>query len=387
MRVPQFSLPQARLSVSAIFLIHGVIVASWASRIPDFQAMLHLSPAILGRSLMIAATGSVLAMPLTGWLVHALGSRRTVIATSLGFSLTLPVIAETHSVIGLSGALLFYGAMAGSMDVAMNTHAVLLERQYKRHIMSSFHALFSVGGMAGSVLGGVVVSHGITTTIHFRISGFVLAVLSLAAFLWLRFPEPMAEAHPVGSKARIKFSFRLGALALLAFSSMLVEGAMADWSAIYLRFSVFTGGGLAALGYAVFSGAMAVGRFTGDFLTETLGRAHLVRCGTLLACAGLAVALLFGNIGSALAGFACVGAGLATVIPSTFAASGNIDGCAPGPALAAVATAGYLGFLTGPPLIGLAAQFSGVRSALWILVVLSAVSALAAGSMNRTSTS
>jgi fucose permease len=104
---------------------------------------------------MIAATGSVLAMPLTGWLVHALGSRRTVIATSLGFSLTLPVIAETHSVIGLSGALLFYGAMAGSMDVAMNTHAVLLERQYKRHIMSSFHALFSVGGMAGSVLGGL----------------------------------------------------------------------------------------------------------------------------------------------------------------------------------------------------------------------------------------
>jgi fucose permease len=141
MRVSQSSLPQARLSVSAIFLIHGIIVASWASRIPDFQAMLHISPAILGRSLMIAATGSVLAMPLAGWLVHALGSTRMVIATSLGFSLALPVIAETHSVIGLSGALLFYGAMAGSMDVAMNTHAVLLERQYKRHIMSSFHAV------------------------------------------------------------------------------------------------------------------------------------------------------------------------------------------------------------------------------------------------------
>jgi MFS family permease len=381
----QPSLGQARFSVSVIFLIHGFIVASWASRIPDFQAMIHLSPAILGRSLMMAAIGSVLAMPFAGWLINAFGSTRTLITTSLGFSLALPLIAETDSVARLSSALLFYGAMAGSMDVAMNTHAVLLERQYQRHIMSSFHALFSLGAMAGSLLGGFVVSHGITTTIHFWIGGVVLAVLSMAAFSWLRFPAPIAEVPDRGSKGEIKFSIRLGSLALLAFSIMLVEGAMADWSAIYLRSSVLTGAGFAALGYAVFSGAMAVGRLTGDYLTGKLGRAHLVRSGTLLASAGLFGALLFGNVASALVGFTCVGAGLATVIPNTFAASGNIDGSAPGPSLALVAAAGYLGFLTGPPTIGFAAQFSSVRTALWILVALCALSALFAGSMNRTS--
>jgi MFS family permease len=158
---------------------------------------------------------------------------------------------------------------------------------------------------------------------------------------------------------------------------MLVEGAIADWSAIYLRTSVLTGPGLAALGYAVFSGAMAGGRLTGDYLTGKLGRGHLVCYGALLAAAGLVFVLLFGNAGWALVGFTCAGAGLATIIPNTFAAAGNIEGSAPGPSLAVVTTAGYVGFLAGPPLIGFIAQLSTIRAALWILVVLSALSAFA----------
>lgn len=235
--------------------------------------------------------------------------------------------------------------------MALKTHAVLLGRQYQRHIMSSFHALFSLGAMAGSLLGGLVVSHRITITIHFWTGGAVLAVLSMAGFLWLRFPSPIADVQDSRPKGTITFSIRLAALALLAFSIMLVEGALADWSAVYLRSSVHTGAGLAALGYAVFSGAMAVGRLTGDYLTGKLGRAHLVRCGTLLASAGLFGALLFGNVGSALVGFTCGGAGLATIIPNTFGASGNIDGSGPGASLAVVAAAGYIGFLTGLPMI------------------------------------
>jgi MFS family permease len=166
---------------------------------------------------------------------------------------------------------------------------------------------------------------------------------------------------------------------------MLVEGAIADWSAIYLRTSVLTGPGLAALGYAVFSGAMAAGRLTGDYLTGKLGRGQLVCYGALLAAAGLAFVLLFGNAGWALVGFACAGAGLATIIPNTFAAAGNIEGSAPGPSLAVVTTAGYVGFLAGPPLIGFVAQLSNIRAALWILVVLSGLSAFASTSMKRTS--
>ena len=166
---------------------------------------------------------------------------------------------------------------------------------------------------------------------------------------------------------------------------MLIEGAIADWSAIYLRTSVLTGPGLAALGYAVFSGAMAVGRLTGDYLTGKLGRAHLVCYGALLAAAGLVLVLLFGNVGSALVGFTCAGAGLATIIPNTFAAAGNIEGSAPGHSLAVVTTAGYVGFLAGPPLIGFVAQLSTIRAALWILVVLSGLSAFASTAMKGSS--
>src|SRR5713226_1517516 len=202
---------------------------------------------------------------------------------------------------------------------------------------------------------------------------------------WLRYGTAPEDAEKVASGGTITWSVPLGALALLAFSIMLVEGAIADWSAIYLRTSVLTGPGLAALGYAVFSGAMAGGRLTGDYLTGKLGRGHLVCYGALLAAAGLVFVLLFGNAGWALVGFTCAGAGLATIIPNAFAAAGNIEGSAPGPSLAVVTTAGYVGFLAGPPLIGFVAQLSTIRAALWILVVLSGLSAFASTSMKRTS--
>src|SRR6202045_3251018 len=364
------SLQQVRVSVSLIFLIHGLIIATWASRIPAFQAHLHLSPAVLGR-LMMAAIGSVLAMPAAGWLINKFGSLSIVIASTLGFGLALPLIAESNTVLTLSVALLFYGAMAGSMDVAMNTHAVMLEKRYQRHIMSSFHALFSLGGMAGSALGGLVASRAVPAGIHFWVSGTALAAMAILAFRWLPLPSAPEDAEKVASGGTITWSVPLGAIA--------------DWSAIYLRTSVLTGPGLAALGYAVFSGAMAGGRLTGDYLTGKLGRGHLVCYGALLAAAGLVFVLLFGNAGWALVGFTCAGAGLATIIPNTFAAAGNIEGSAPGPSLAVVTTAGYVGFLAGPPLIGFVAQLSTIRAALWILVVLSGLSAFASTSMRRTS--
>jgi hypothetical protein len=190
-----------------------------------------------------------------------------VIGSTLGFGAALPLIAESNTVLTLSVALLFYGAMAGSMDVAMNTHAVMLEKRYQHHIMSSFHALFSLGGMAGSALGGLVASRAVPAGIHFWVSGIALAAISILAFRWLPPPSAPEDDEKVASGGTITWSVPLGALALLAFSIMLVEGAIADWSAIYLRTSVLTGPGLAALGYAVFSGAMAGGRLTGDYLT------------------------------------------------------------------------------------------------------------------------
>jgi predicted MFS family arabinose efflux permease len=371
-------LPWARFSLSLIFLIHGLIVATWASRIPDFQARLQLSPAILGRSLMMAAIGSVVAMTVAGRLIRVFGSMRLVIATSLGFCLALPLLAESSTVVTLSMALLYFGFMAGSMDVAMNTHAVLLERQFRRHIMSSFHALFSLGGMAGSALGGLVASFQVTSAMHFWLSGITLAVMSLVAFKWIRLPMLDSESAQAAARGAVRWSVTLGSLALLAFSIMLIEGALADWSAIYLRSSRHTGPGFAALGYGAFSAAMALGRVTGDHMTARLGRFHLVSYGALVSAAGLSIALLFTDARFALLGFALTGAGLATIIPNTFAAGGNIKDSAPGASLAVITGVGYLGFLAGPPLIGVAAQRSSLHDALWILVILSASSAVGA---------
>jgi MFS family permease len=199
----QRSLQQVRVSVSLIFLIHGLIIATWASRIPAFQATLHLSPAVLGRSLMMAAIGSVFAMPAAGWLIHKFGSLSIVMGSTLGFGLALPLIAESNTVLTLSIALLFYGAMAGSMDVAMNTHAVMLEKRYQRHIMSSFHALFSVGGMAGSALGGLAASRVVPAGIHFWVSGIALAAVSILAFRWLPLPQHRRTPRKWHPEARL----------------------------------------------------------------------------------------------------------------------------------------------------------------------------------------
>src|ERR1700736_3471588 len=150
----QRSLQQVRVSVSLISLVHGLTIPTWPSRIPAFQAPRHLPPAVLGRSLMMAAIGSVLAMPAAGWLINKFGSLSLVIGSTLGFGLALPLIAESNTVLTLSVALLFFGAMAGSTEVAMNTHGVMVENRAQRPLMSSSRALFSLGGMAGSALGG-----------------------------------------------------------------------------------------------------------------------------------------------------------------------------------------------------------------------------------------
>ena len=377
-------LRRARLSTGLIFVVNGLVVAVWASRVPDFQERLHLAPAILGLELMMAALGSVVAMPMVGWLIHRFRSRRLVVATSLGACVSLPLIGLCSSVGELSLALLFYGAMCASMDVAMNTHGVLLEKRHQRHIMSSFHALFSVGGLAGSTLSGLLVSRGIAATTQLWASGAALSALCVVSFSWLALPPQTQDEASGETRGSLQFSVTLCALALLGFCIMLVEGAMTDWSTVFLRTGVAASPGLAPIGFAAFSGAMALGRATGDYLTTKLGPAVMGRYGTLMAFFGFSLALVSGSFDGAVLGFTCVGAGLATIIPNTLAASGNIAGSSPGPSIAAVTTAGYLGFLAGPPLIGFGAQISTLRNALWILVVLSGFSTFVTGFLKRT---
>jgi len=361
----------ARLAVAALFFLNGALFASWVSRIPAVKSVRGLGNGELGMALLTVALGAVVAMPLGGMLSGRFGSERISKVTALLYCALLPVLILAPNVTAFVLALFLFGAFHGALDVAMNAQAVVVEKLYRRPIMSSFHALWSTGGLAGAATGGLIASQGVTPLVHL---GLVALVSFAGVFLivpHLLTSEPVHAAVPEKSRRFPRPTVGLLALGAVALCVMAGEGAMADWSGVYLRDNLLTGEGLAAAGYAAFSLAMAAGRFLGDGLSARFGPVTLVRAGGILAATGLAVALVFGQPVAALIGFGCVGAGFATVVPMVFTAAGRTPGISPGVAIASVTTLGYLGFLAGPPVIGFVAELIGLREALGILVLTS----------------
>ena len=371
----------ARLSVLGIFFLNGFGFASWVVRIPAIKESLDLGEGLLGVALLGAAVGSLLAMPVAGWLVSRLGSRPVVGVTALSWPLVLVLLALAPNLALLVAVLVFAGAFVGSLDVSMNAQAVAVEKEYRRPIMSSFHAAFSFGGLAGAASGGLVASLGVGVFAHF-VGVAVLTVVGAAAAYPMLLPAS-ADAEEEGSPAFVRPTRALLGLGIIAFCVLLGEGAMADWSAVYLDGTLETGPGFAAAGYAAFSLAMAVGRLGGDRLTERFGSAGLVRAGAAVAALGLGISLAAADPLFALVGFAAAGAGFSIIFPATLSAAGNKEGVPSGPALAAVSSAGYFGFLVGPPSIGFAAEALGLGGALYIVVALSALIVLLAGTVGH----
>lgn len=366
----------ARIAVGALFFINGFAFATWVSRIPAVQQALGLTPGMLGAALMGLGAGSFVAMPVAGWLIARSGSRRVVVVTTVACAVLLAPLAFASNAVVLAAALALLGAAMGAMDVAMNAQGVELEHRVGRPILSGFHALFSFGGMAGAASGGVLAAAGVPTTLHF---GFVAGLLVVAAIAVL--PSLLeAPPPPAGEAAgRLRVTPALVGLSVLAACFFISEGAMADWTPVYLSSVLGTGPGVAAAGYAVFSAAMTIGRLSGDWLTVRVGRVRLVRAGALLAAVGLSAALLIGTVPAALVGFVFVGAGFSVAVPLVFSAAGRLDSRSAGPGLAAVTTAGYLGFLAGPPVIGFVAEAFTLPLALAIIVLLALVGAALAG--------
>lgn len=373
---------RARLAALVIFFVNGFGFANWIVRIPSVQEKLSLSEGSLGLALLALAGGALATMVVTGGLVQKLGSRPVIgVAGSIfGLSLVLPALAPSLPLLVL--ALLVAGAWHGALDVSMNAHAVAVERAYGRPIMSSFHAAFSLGGLAGAASGGLLSVWGVGIVPH--LSG--VAVLSALAFAAASRALLSASADRGGEgeePAFVRPNRALAGLGFIAFCVLLGEGAMADWSAVYLGGTLGTGPGLAAAGYAVFSLTMAAGRLCGDRLAKSFRPAELVRAGATLAAAGLGLSLAVGHPALALVGFACVGAGFSVVFPNVLSAAGRTGEMPAGMAIAAVSTAGYFGFLVGPSAIGFVAELTGLGAALYIVVGLSATVALMAGALGR----
>jgi len=374
------ALRASRLAVLGVFFVNGVVIGTWVVRIPAIKERLGLGEGLLGLALLGAAGGALVAMPLVGALVSRFGSRRVVgtAALVLSFSLLMPALAP--SLLFLVSALVVVGAANGGLDVSMNAQAVAVERGYGHPIMSSFHAAWSFGGLAGAALGGLVAYQGVGPLPHFS----AVAVLSAIAFAvaYGALLPSHADASEEGTPAFARPTRALLGLGIISFCVLLGEGAMGDWSAVYLDDTLRTGPGFAAAGYAAFSLSMAFGRLFGDSFTERLGPVRLVRSCGAIAAVGLGVALAAGRPPVALFGFACAGAGFSIVFPTALSAAGRTGGTATGPALAAVSTAAYTGFLVGPPLVGFLAELTGLGNALYLVVTLSVAIVAFAGAVN-----
>lgn len=371
----------ARLAVLTLFLVNGVAGASWFVRIPDVQESLRLSNALLGVTLLGLPAGAVIAMPLAGLATARVGSRRIALIGAFIVCIGVGLLGFADSAAIVAATLALFGIGNGAMDVAMNAQGVEAENYAEHSLMSQFHGGFSVGGIAGAASGGFFASHGVAVQPHLLGVGIVCALATLAISRFL-LPKAAEHEHADAPALTLRAPWPIVLLGIVGFCAMLTEGAMSDWTAVYLR-DIGAGAGLAATGYALFSITMAAGRLSGDRVIDAIGGQRLIRTGGAVAAIGIVLAMLLHDIPAALIGFGLVGIGVATIAPIVYSTAGRSRIVPPGTAIATATTIGYLGFLAGPPLIGLTSGLTGLRWALMVVVVMLGVMVTLAGAMEH----
>lgn len=369
-------LRRARVAIALLFFANGFIFACWAVHIPYVKARLELSEASLGGLLLFTAVGSLFIMPVLGGMIERWGSAHVSLVTALGFASLLVALPHAPATFVAALLLFVFGSCGASMDVAMNAQAVQLEKRLELPIMASFHALFSVGALAGVSSGSALLALGWTPQGHVTAAAVLMVVIVLLIRNWLLPPD--AAVAPVQTPAFVLPTGSVLALGLLALVSFLAEGAVADWGVLYFRDVHSLPPSQAGWGFAAFSLMMALGRFTGDSITARLGRKRCLQASAALAAVALAVAVSIPNVWVSILAFGGVGLGLANIVPLLFSVAGSLPNVAPGKGIAGVAMAGYAGFLAGPPIIGIVAQEVNLSVALGLLAVLLAVVALTA---------
>src|SRR5260370_34074278 len=266
--------------VMACFLVHGRVVSTWVSRIASVKCALPLGDGALGLALLGTAIGSVSAIPLCGAMVVRRGSRTIARWTAAGFCLSLLAIPLAYDTASLFAALLFYGAMAGANDVAMNAQAVATEKLLSTPTISRFHAMFSIGGIAGAGAGAWIARHGVPSATHLVWASILFLTFALAVTPLLADTRNRAPITPTPGRPSLRHSpLPLFALSAIGFCIFLSEGAIADWTGVYLKQVLGAGAGLPPVGYAVFSAAMAIFRLSGDAITLRIGRPPTIRYG------------------------------------------------------------------------------------------------------------
>jgi fucose permease len=366
-----------RIAVTGVFVVHGLLFASWTAHIPHVKESLGLTDGTLGFALLGAPVGAVSAMVASAYLLPRLGSRRVVQIALVGYCATGPLVGLTGSLPALMGALFVWGAFQGSLDVAMNTQAITVERSRRRVLMSGLHGSWSIGSFAGAGIGALAVGAGITLTSQLLVLG-TLAILAVGLLTTRMLPDGAdqhREAKAAGGSGRdsptvSRWSGGMVLLGAIAFASMLCEGASADWASVYMSGPLHAAAVESGLAYATFALAMVTIRLSGNRLLTRYRSDRLLPALAVLATVGFSVGLLIGRPVAALAGFACLGFGLASVVPAVFSAAGRIPGLHPGTTVATASACGWAGFVCGPPLIGRLASLSSLPTALILIPAL-----------------
>jgi MFS family permease len=373
------SIDAARWAISTVFLLNGAGIGLWAAHVPTVQARMGIDTGMLSMVLLTVAAGALLAMPLMGGLTGRWGTRRMVLLSGFAFAAMTPLIMGAPSLPLLFIAAFLFGVSNGALDVAMNANASEVETARGLPTMSSFHGFFSLGGLFGAGIGGLLVGQGLGHGQGALMVGVVTAVV-----LALSAPRVMgfAASHGAGSHFSLPrgAALSLGLLALLCFA---VEGALVDWSALLMEERTGATPASAALGFSAFSIAMAVCRFAGDRLIVRFGALRIMVVGGLAMFAGLALAVASMHFVLSAVGFALVGLGAANVVPLLFGAAARIPGMSAGNGVAAVATLGYGGLLLAPPVLGWVAMHSSIMVALGGLSLSGLVIALSARIIRR----
>ncbi|MEV6738824.1 MFS transporter [Streptomyces sp. NPDC051104] len=385
--MPGSDLTRLRVALTAFFALDGFVFAGWVVRIPDVKEQTGASASALGLALLGVSAGAVITMTLAGRLCRRFGSHPVTVVCAVLLSLSVALPPLTHSARALGAVLLVFGMAYGGINVAFNSAAVDLVAALRRPVMPSFHAAFSLGGMVGAGLGGLVAGS-LSPSRHLlglTVTGLLVTAVAGPTLLRQRPPEPPDRTRPEDTAPHRPGTRTRGLVTvfgLIALCTAYGEGALADWGALHLEQDLDAQPWVAAAGYSCFALAMTVGRISGTTLLERLGRVRTVVAGGATASAGMLLGSLAPSVWAALIGFAVTGLGLANLFPVAVERAGALAGSG---GVAVASTLGYGGMLLGPPAIGFMADWFSLPTALTSVAVLAAVaSAIAYGARHAT---
>lgn len=372
--IPASTLARATIAVRVQFFIAGALFATWGIHVPTVKQHYGLGEQALAMAMLASGVGAVLTLTQAGRIVGRQGPRRMAMLSGALCAGSLVALLASQSYSVLLALMVAFGIGMSLLDVSINAAASELESLRKRNLMSGFHAMFSLGGMVGAGFGSALLSRGVDPETHLMATSIASGIFVLLAGVVML--QTVAGSSQDGHGFALPRG-ALGLLGVLAALGLIAEGAMYDWSVLYMAQELKSAPDFAALAYASFSGAMAAARFGGDWVRDRVSPAVLMSSSAALAAASMSAVLLIAHPTATLIGFALVGLGFANVVPVLFGTAAKLD-ANPAHGIAVVASVGYFGMMAGPPLIGVIAEHSSLSVGLASVAVFAAILALAA---------